>query len=67
MKCAVSNPVTELLYIYGVDVMKGHKELTQGEWSRVIDLNDGYAKLIYKEKQDQLLSDSDRGGPQCCS
>ena len=35
-------------YIYGVDVMKGHKEL-QGEWSGDNDLNDGYAKSIYKK------------------
>ena len=39
-----------------MDVVKGLKELTWGEWSGDVDLNDGYVKSIYKEYQDQLQS-----------
>ena len=53
----------------GVDVVKGLKESTWGEWSGDVDLNDGYVKFIYKEYQDRLQSAAsiglgDRSTPQ---
>ena len=46
-----------------VDVVKGIKKSTRGEWSRDIDLNDSYLKLLYEEYQDRLSELADCKSP----